>query len=384
MPLSNTRPARTPTGDPWLLTPGPLTTSPTVKQAMLHDLGSRDKTFIDVTQRMREQLLGIVADRGTHECVLLQGSGTFIVEAMIACFVPRDGKLLVLVNGAYGQRICRIAEVAGRPFSVLEWAENEPVDVVALDQALSADPAITHVTVIHCETTSGILNPIAQIADVVANHCRGLLIDSMSAFGALELDCNALPFDAVVASSNKCLEGVPGMGFCIARREALVKTQGNAQALSLDLYAQWQGFEQNGQWRFTPPVQCLLAFDQALTEFEAEGGVAGRGSRYRENRDRLVNGMRELGFQTLLPDELQAPIIVTFLMPSHPAFDFARFYELLSDAGYVIYPGKLTVADSFRIGCIGRLGVKQIDGALRCISHALESLGVELAAKATV
>jgi 2-aminoethylphosphonate-pyruvate transaminase len=258
---------------------------------MLHDLGSRDKTFIDVTQRMREQLLGIVADRGTHECVLLQGSGTFIVEAMIACFVPRDGKLLVLVNGAYGQRICRIAEVAGRPFSVLEWAENEPVDVVALDQALSADPAITHVTVIHCETTSGILNPIAQIADVVANHCRGLLIDSMSAFGALELDCNALPFDAVVASSNKCLEGVPGMGFCIARREALVKTQGNAQALSLDLYAQWQGFEQNGQWRFTPPVQCLLAFDQALTEFEAEGGVAGRGSRYRENRDRLVNGM---------------------------------------------------------------------------------------------
>jgi 2-aminoethylphosphonate-pyruvate transaminase len=369
-------PEASPTGDPWLLTPGPLTTSPEVKQAMLHDYGSRDGRFIAINRRVRERLLDIVGGRDSHVCVPLQGSGTFVVEAMLGAFVPRDGKVLILVNGAYGHRMAKICATIGRAAVIQETPEDTPVDPAALERALAADPAIGHVAAVHCETTSGILNPIEEIAGVVARSGRSLLIDAMSAFGAIPLDARRVPFDAVAASSNKCLEGVPGMGFCIATKAALEATEGNAPALSLDLHDQWVAMEKNGQWRFTPPTHCILAFDRALQEFEAEGGVEGRGGRYAENCRILVAGMRELGFRTLLPDSLQAPIIVTFHMPADPNFDFEVFYDRLGAAGYVIYPGKLTVADSFRIGCIGRLGVAQIEGALAAIRATLGDMGV--------
>jgi 2-aminoethylphosphonate-pyruvate transaminase len=371
-----TDPAASPTGDPWLLTPGPLTTSPGVKEAMLHDYGSRDTRFIAVNRRVRERLVEIVNGDDGHVCVPLQGSGTFVVEAMMGNFVPPDGKVLVLVNGAYGKRIARICEYYGRATVIQETPEDTPVDPEALDAALALDPGISHVAVVHCETTSGILNPLEAVAEVTARHGRGLLIDAMSAFGAVSLDGRAVPFDAVVASSNKCLEGVPGMGFCIARKEALEQAKGNSPSLCLDLYDQWVSMERNGQWRFTPPTHCILAFDRALEEFEAEGGVAGRGARYAGNCRILVEGMRALGFRTLLPDALQAPIIVTFHKPVDPRFDFEAFYDRLRRSGYVIYPGKLTVADSFRIGCIGRMGAEEMQGALAAIRGTLGEMGV--------
>ena len=361
-----------PTGDPWLLTPGPLTTSPTVKQAMLHDFGSRDGTFIDINASVRQRLINIIDGADSHVCVPLQGSGTFVVEAMIGTFIPADGKLLVLVNGAYGHRIARICNCIGRDYVIQETAEDVPVDLEQLDRSLAGDGEITHVAVIHCETTSGILNPVKAVADIVARHGRSLLIDAMSAFGAIPLSTRDVKFDALVASSNKCLEGSPGMGFCLADKAALQDTQGNSPSLCLDLYDQWVAMEGNGQWRFTPPTHAILAFNQALDEFEAEGGVEGRGGRYRENYRILVDGMRKLGFRTLLRDELQAPIIVTFHMPDNPKFDFNRFYNNLSEQGYIIYPGKLTVADSFRIGCIGRLGAEQMHGALAAIKTTMD------------
>ncbi|MDH3629500.1 MAG: 2-aminoethylphosphonate--pyruvate transaminase [Gammaproteobacteria bacterium] len=367
----------TPSGDPWLLTPGPLTTSLSVKQAMLHDYGSRDATFIDLNARILERLVDIVHGQGTHVSVPLQGSGTFVVEAMIGNFVPADGKLLVLINGAYGKRIAKICDYYQRDYLVQESAEDVPVDTDQLDATLDANPDIGHVVVVHCETTSGILNPIAEVAQIVARHGRSLLIDSMSAFGALPLDAREIEFDAVVASSNKCLEGAPGMGFCVARETALERTEGNSPSLVLDLYDQWRAMQKNRQWRFTPPTHVLLAFDQALSEYEAEGGVAGRGGRYRANCDLLVDGMRAMGFKTLLPDELQAPIIITFHMPTNPEFDFDAFYDGLKDRGYVIYPGKLTVADSFRMGCIGRLGAEQIEGALDAVAQLLSQFGID-------
>ena len=368
--------AATPTGDPWLLTPGPLTTAPEVKQAMLHDFGSRDGGFIAVNRRVRDRLVGIVGGAETFTCVPLQGSGTFVVEAMLGTFLPADGKLLVLINGAYGQRMAKICRTMGAAHSVLEQPENQPTDVEALDAALADDPGITHVAAVQCETTTGILNPIEAIARVVSRHGRHLLIDAMSAFGAIPLDAAELRFDAVAASSNKCLEGVPGMGFCIARKAALEDCAGNCHSLSLDLHEQWRSMEANAQWRFTPPVQVIAAFDRALDDFEAEGGVAGRGARYAENCRILVEGMRALGFETLLPDALQAPIIVTFHQPADPRFDFEDFYERLRLRGYVIYPGKLTVAESFRIGCIGRLGAPEIRGALAAVEAVLEDMGV--------
>ncbi len=369
--------ASSPSGDPYLLTPGPLTTSLTVKQAMLHDYGSRDATFIDLNARMLERLVAIVHGEGSYISVPLQGSGTFVVEAMIGNFVPVDGKLLILINGAYGQRIAKICDYYRRDYLIQESPEDVPVDVQQLDAALDADADISHVVVVHCETTSGILNPIKEVSEIVARHQRSLLIDSMSAFGALPVDAREIQFDAVVASSNKCLEGAPGMGFCVARESAIEKTQGNSPSLVLDLYEQWRGMQKTRQWRFTPPTHVLLAFDQALTEYEVEGGVEGRGGRYRANCDLLVSGMREMGFKTLLPDELQAPIIVTFHMPLNPEFDFNAFYDGLKDQGYVIYPGKLTVADSFRMGCIGRLDQQHMQDALDAVKNMLNQFGID-------
>jgi 2-aminoethylphosphonate-pyruvate transaminase len=365
-----------PRRDPWLLTPGPLTTSRGVKEAMLHDWGSRDAEFIKLNARIRERLVELAGGQGTHVCVPLQGSGTFVVEAMIGTLVPPSGKLAVLVNGAYGARMVRMCEYLRRNRVVLETPEDTPANPAALDTTLAADPGISHVVVVHCETTSGVLNPVEEIASVTARHGRRLLIDAMSAFGALPLDAATTQYDALAASANKCLEGVPGVGFAIIRRAALEGAKGNASSLSLDLHDQWVAMEKTRQWRFTPPTHVLAALDQALAEHAAEGGIAGRHARYANNCRMLVDGLRALGFETLLPDAIQAPIIITVRMPADPKFNFESFYDRLSRRGFVIYPGKLTVADSFRIGCIGRLGEHEMRGVLRAIGEILAETGV--------
>ena len=368
--------AQSETGDPFLLTPGPLTTSASVKRAMVHDWGSRDATFVRINREMLETITEIAGGTGTHVTVGMQGSGTFAVEAMLTSFVPRDGKVLLLVNGAYGKRAQRICDIAGRAKVVLETAEDTPPDLAALSTALGDDPSITHVFAVHCETTSGIANPIAEIARIVAAAGRRLLVDSMSAFGALPIDAREVVYDALAASSNKCLEGVPGMGFVVCRRDALLRTRGNATTLVLDLLDQWQAMEKTGQWRFTPPIQVIVALHQAIQEYKAAGGREGRHARYAENCRILIDGMRALGFRTLLPDALQAPIIVTFHMPTDPKFVFQNFYDGLKDRGYVIYPGKLTVADSFRMGCIGRLYPDHMRGALAAVREVLDEMRV--------
>ena len=363
---------------PWLLTPGPLTISATVRAAMLRDWGSRDAAFIAMTARVRERLAGIAGAADSHCCVPIQGSGTFAIEATLGTLLPRAGKALVLVNGAYGARMARICTVIGRAHDIYETAEDTPPDPVEIGRRLDADPAIGHVIAVQCETTSGILNPIEEIAEVVAARGRRLIVDAMSAFGALPLPVHPNgPIEAVVASANKCLEGAPGIGFAIARNDALAAAEGRAPSLSLDLHDQWRAFEANGQWRFTPPTHVLAALDQALVEHAEEGGTAGRGARYRRNCAILVEGLRVLGLETLLPDDLQAPIIVTVHSPRDPGFDFARFYDAIARRGYLIYPGKLTRCETFRVGCIGRLGAAEMTGAVAAIDAALDELGIK-------
>ncbi len=363
--------------DPYLLTPGPLTTSARTKEAMLHDWGSRDSRFIATNARVRRRLVAIAGAEGSHVCVPVQGSGTFAVEAALGTLIPRGGKALVLINGAYGKRMVKILEYLGRDHVSLETPEDTPASATGVDAALAGDADITHVLAVHCETTSGILNPIEAIAEVAAGHGRGLLIDAMSTFGAIPLDARKVPFDALMASANKCLEGVPGVGFAIIRRQALEAGAGNAHSLSLDLHDQWTVMEKTGQWRFTPPTHVIVALDAALDQFDAEGGVGGRNARYADNCRILVAGMRGMGFETLLADAVQAPIIVTFRMPADPRFDFQTFYDSLGRHGYVIYPGKLTVADSFRMGCIGHLGAAEMRGALDAVGAALTEMGVK-------
>ena len=364
-----------------LLTPGPLTTSQTVKEAMLKDWGARDPSFVEMTARVRrviEKIGGVEGDVGSHTCVLIQGSGTFAIEAAITSLVPRDGKVLVIVNGAYGKRISKICNYHNRKFTSYEMAENIVPSSKDLTSILDADTEITDVIAVHCETTSGILNPIMEIADVVAKAERRLIIDAMSTFGAVKLDVKNIPCSAMVFSSNKCLEGVPGLGIVLVEKNILEGSKNVSNCLSLDLYDQWINLENSGQWRFTPPTHVLAALDQALLEHEEEGGVSERNARYQKNCQVLVQKMRSLGFKTFLPDKLQAPIIVTFYSPNHERFSFDLFYQLLKSRGFVIYPGKLTEVDSFRIGCIGRLKENDIIATVNSVQKVIDEMGVTL------
>ena len=361
-----------------LFTPGPLTTSLTVKEAMLRDLGSRDSEFIEAVQQVRAKLLAVagVSVESGYEAILMQGSGTFSVESVICSAMPPEGKLLAVVNGAYGDRIVKIAQVYGIETVVQKYREHELPAVEAVDKALAEDAEIKMVVAVHCETTSGIINPIEEIGAVVARHDRCYFVDSMSAFGAVPLDFAGAKIDFLVSSANKCIEGVPGFGFCIARREALLETRGWARTLSLDLLAQWEGLEKSGQFRFTPPTHVILAFRQALAELETEGGVAGRAARYQENHRTLVTGMRAFGFQEYVDPELQGYIITSFRYPEDPNFQFERFYDLLNEAGFVIYPGKVSDADCFRIGNIGRIDKSDVEALLKAIQAVLAKMEV--------
>ena len=368
-------------GEPYLLTPGPLTTAFSTKEAMLKDWGSWDADFRAMTKSLCDQLVTLAGDtKGEFVCVPMQGSGSFSVEAMLGTFIPWDGKVLVLANGAYGLRAAETMKYLARGYTLIDKGDYMPPRGDEVATALDADPDITHVVVIHCETSSGILNPVAEISEAVYSRGRKLLIDSMSAFGALPLDVNEVRYEAMVSSANKCIEGVPGFGFVIARRSELEACKGNSHSLSLDIHAQWAYLEKTGQWRYTPPTHVVAAFLEALRLHAEEGGVVGRGARYARNRDVMVDGMRDLGFETLLKDRWLSPIIVTFFCPADPNFVFSDFYEKMKAKGFIIYPGKLTVVDSFRVGCIGRMDEHVMRKVVQAAREALAEMGVTSAA----
>ena len=355
-----------------LLTPGPLSTTRSVKEVMLRDWCTWDDDYNQgVVQVIRRTLVGLATRAKGYTSVLMQGSGTFAVEALVGTAIARDDKLLVLANGAYGRRVARIAQVLAIDHAVIDSGERDPLDPDQVDKALAEDPAITHVAMVHGETSTGMLNPIATVGDVVRRRGRIFIVDAMSTFGAIPIDAEALGLSAVIASANKCLEGVPGMGFAVIDSNDLAAAGGNATSLSLDLHDQWQNFEKTGQWRFTPPTHVLAALAQAIQEHGEEGGIAGRGHRYADNCRILRDGMEEMGFVPLLSDDLQAPVIVTYHAPSDENYDFGAFYDGLHAKGFAIYPGKITKIDSFRIGCIGRIDGDDIRRALAAISETL-------------
>ena len=364
--------------DKKLLTPGPLTTSYSTKEAMLHDWGSRDQQFIDLNQSIRESLVKLIDGQDNYQCVPMQGSGTFAIESMISSLTPKDAKILILINGAYGHRMKKICSYLHRSCLNYEVAEHEIHDLNEIENIIDSNKELTHVFAVYCETTSGILNPIQEIADLVAKKNLSLFIDAMSAFGALPLSSKNTKFDAVAASSNKCLEGVPGVGFILVKTNVIENAKGNSHSLSLDLYDQWQAMEKNKQWRFTPPTHVLAAFFQAIKEHEKEGSIEGRHQRYSNNCKIICDGMRKIGFDQLLPNELQAPIIITFRQPQNANFDFQRFYDALSEKNFLIYPGKLTIADTFRIGCIGNLDQKDMHNTLKAVEEVVTELNIKI------
>ena len=366
--------------DPLLFTPGPLTTSASVKAAMQHDLGSRSPEFVEVVAGIRRELLEIagVSQESGYEAVLVPGSGTFAIEAVLSSVIPPEGRLLVLANGAYGERMVQIAERLKIATTIQRWPEDESPDPETVRRLLDEDPSPTHVAIVHLETTTGILNPIDEIGKIVRGKGCHWIVDAMSSFGGVPIDLAALQADYLVSSANKCLEGVPGFSYVLARREALESSLGHARSVSLDLLAQWHGLERDGQFRFTPPTHALLAFAQALKELREEGGVAARARRYRANRDVLLAGMRRLGFREYLALDRQSDIITSFRYPEGPAFNFAEFYRLLADRGMVIYPGKVSSADCFRIGTIGQISPEQVKALVAEVANVLDQMGLKM------
>jgi len=362
-----------------LFTPGPLTTATKVKEASLFDMGSRDSIFISIVKQIRQRLLSLAkVESPDYEAIIIQGSGTFGIESVISSAIPADGMLLNIINGAYGRRISEMARIHSIPFIELNFNENQLPELQQIEAALDTHPKITHVAVIHGETTTGLLNPIDEIDTIAAHHTKVFIVDAMSTFGACEIDLGKLNISYLISSSNKCIEGIPGFSYVLAKRSELERCKGQARTLSLDLYQQWAGLNTNGQFRFTPPVQSLLAFNEALSELEKEGGISERAKRYAKNNSILIKGMEKLGFKTFLPENIRSYIITSFLYPTHPNFFFEVFYSKLNEKGFVIYPGKLSKVDCFRIGNIGQLFETDIRMLIDAVEEVLYELKIEL------
>ncbi|EPD88792.1 2-aminoethylphosphonate-pyruvate transaminase [Paenibacillus sp. HGH0039] len=353
-----------------LLTPGPLTTTKRVKAAMLRDWCTWDRDYNGLVQDIRARLVALGAGRAEgYTCVPMQGSGTFCVESVIGSVIPPGGKLAVLTNGAYGDRIAQMARVLGIETAVLDSGELSPVSPGELEELLRRDETITHVAVVHSETTTGMLNPIAEVGAAAKKYGKTFIVDAMSSFGGIEMDMSELNIDFLISSANKCIQGVPGFGFVLARTEELKRCEGQARSLSLDLYDQWNTMErQSGKWRFTSPTHVVRAFHEALKELEDEGGIKARCERYTENQRTLAEGMEAIGFRPLLDPSVQSPFITSFYYPDSSDFTFLAFYEELKKNGFVIYPGKISAAQTFRIGSIGDIHPADMQRLVRTIA----------------
>ena len=358
-----------------LLTPGPLTTTETVKEEMLVDLCTWDDDYKNMTQEIRAELLRLAHAESGYTTVLMQGSGTFGVEAVLSSVTKDTDKLLIAVNGAYSKRMAEICRYHRLPYAVVETAYDKIPQADAIEEALKADPAITHISMVHSETTTGILNDIAAVGEVAKKYGKKFIVDAMSSFGGVDIDVPALGIMYLISSANKCIQGVPGFSFIIAKEADLKETKGTARSLSLDVYAQWETMEKDGgKWRFTSPTHVVAAFRKALEELRAEGGIAARHERYARTNAALREGMEALGFTAYIDKDVQGPIITTFLYPETMSFDFQDMYAFLKERGYVIYPGKLTAQDTFRLGNIGEIYDEDVQKILQIFTDYMKGL----------
>jgi 2-aminoethylphosphonate-pyruvate transaminase len=362
--------------EPLLLTPGPVSTSRSVKSAMMRDRASGGDEFHAELAEVRAYMVGLVHGGDAYAAIPLPGSATYANESVIAQLVPAGGKLLIQTNGVYGDRLIEIASHLGTPHAVIRTAPFTPPTAEQFEQAIVADPAITHVMIVHCETSTGVLNPLDSVAAVCQRHTKGLFIDAVASFGAIDIDARKLSFQAVTVSSNKCLQGVPGLGWAVVEKTALENARGQGASLALDLWDQNQHMDRMTAFRFTPPTQVVAAFAQACREHAQEGGTAARLARYQRNWRRLIDGMRQMGFTTVVPDEFASPIVATFHNPDHPAFSFQALFAGMKKRGFIIFPGRLALANTFRIGCMGDVTEADISEAMQAVAETLEEMGV--------
>jgi 2-aminoethylphosphonate-pyruvate transaminase len=364
---------------PVLLTPGPLSCSPIVKNEMLFDYGSRDKKFTNIIHNIRSKLLDISQiDKDKYTVVLVPGSGTYGVESTITSSVPHNGKLAILSNGAYGIRMTQIADINKIDYVHIKLKNNETITKDTVKETLTNNPNITHLALVHHETTTGILNPIDEITqelqlyNKINNKGVKIIVDAMSSYGGIEIDFSRANIDFLISSSNKCIESVPGFSYVIAKKTALDETKGLERSLSLALYPQWKNMETTQQFRFTPPTHSLVAFNTALELLIKEGGIKSRNERYTKYNELIRKRMSEMGFAPYLHKDYGC-VITTFYYPT-PDFDFEKFYTMLSERGVVIYPGKLSDEKVFRIGNIGDISFETLNGCLNIIQDVTTKL----------
>ncbi len=368
--------------NPLLLTPGPVSVSRSTKEVMLVDRPSGDKEFQADIVLARTYLTELINGQGEYTAIPVPGSATYANEAAVATLVPEGGKLLIHSNGVYGDRLAEICAANHTPHTVIRTPPFTPASADAFEEAFRADPAITHAMIVHCETSTGIVNPLEPVAALCHRQGKGLLIDAVASFGAMPIDAKVLRFAAVMLSSNKCMQGVPGVGWAVVNIAALEAAKGRARTLSLDLWDQNQHLDHTGAFRFTPPTQVVAAFAQACREHQEEGGAPARLDRYRRNWRRLVGGMRQMGFRTMLPDEHASPIVATFHNPEHPAFSFEALFQGMKRRGYIIFPGRLALAGTFRIGCMGDVTEADIADAMVAIDETMREMGVSAVGRA--
>jgi len=362
--------------DPLLLTPGPVSTTRSVKAAMMRDRASGGDEFRTDLALARNYMVSVIHGEGAYTAVPIPGSATYANEGVIAQLVPAGGKLLIHTNGVYGDRLIEIASHLGKSYSVIRTAPFTPATAAQYEQAMEADSAITHVMTVHCETSTGVVNPLDTVAEVCRRHAKGLFIDAVASFGAMEIDARKLGFQAVTVSSNKCMQGAPGIGWAVVQKTALENARGHGESLVLDLWDQNQHMDRLSAFRFTPPTQIVAAFAQACREHAQEGGTAARLARYQRNWRRLVGGMRQMGFTTVVPDEFASPIVATFHNPDHPNFSFQALFEGMKKRGFIIFPGRLALADTFRIGCMGDVTEADMSEAMQAVAETLAEMGV--------
>lgn len=363
--------------DTYLLTPGPLTTAVETREAMLFDKSPNSPEMVEMVKGIRQYLVSLTGGEGKYECIPLQGSATYGIEAAFLTLVDKaTSKVLVVENGFYGVRLREVIEALGHNVVGLECPVIPPVSSADIRTALDEDPAITHLALCHCDTGTGVLNPLEGIADLCKERGIKLMIDAIASFGGFDIGAEALDFEAVMVSPNKCLEGVPGVAFVICKHRSLVEGEGRAPSSVLDLYAQWAFMEEKGWFRTTPPTHVLLAMANAVERHKAEGGIEARNARYQRNWQRLVDGLRQHGFATFLPDEYASPIIATFHDPDDPNYTFPAFYAAMEKRGFVIFPGRLTSAHTFRVGTMGDLTEGDMSLIIQAVLDSMAEIGV--------
>jgi len=361
-----------------LLNPGPATTTDTVKNSLLvPDICPREKEFGELMKRVMKKLVDVIHGGPEYTSVIFTGSGTAAIEACITSVVPHDKKIFIINNGAYGKRMVQIAKINKIDCIHYEEAVNKEINLNSIESFLKQNKReISHLAIVHHETTTGMLNPVNEICKISNSFGIECIVDAMSSYAGIPINIKEMNADFLISSSNKCIQGMAGLSFVISRVSSLDKLNNiPPRSLYLDLLGQFQSLKKTNQMRFTPAVQIFYALEQALNEYFEETAIR-RYERYKNSYDVLIRGLKDLGFKLYLPDHLHSKLLTTIYEPTNSAYSFNEMHDYLYEKGYTIYPGKCNNENTFRIANIGQIDQTDIIGFIEKLEAYLIKYGI--------